>query len=132
MTSSCPKRRRAKRTCALMADRTPCLRREGMINATSPNQEGVEGTDSRSGLDDHRRISDTGHIYLLVGNTVVLPYQGGIFLRSFATAYISLRNSWALQPHHKRYWLTPPPADPAALAEQICTVCQVYEATPIL
>src|SRR5947209_11125439 len=94
MTSSCPKRRRAKRTCALMADRTPCLRREGMINATSPNQEGVEGTDSRSGLDDHRRISDTGHIYLLVGNNFVLPHQGGIFLRSFATRYISLRNSW--------------------------------------
>src|SRR5438270_3759894 len=81
-----------------MADRTPCLRREGMINATSPNQEGVEGTDSRSGLDDHRRISDTGHIYLLVGNNVVLPHQGGIFLRSFATRYISLRNSWARRP----------------------------------
>src|SRR5437667_3051332 len=68
-----------------------------MISATSPNQEGVEGTDSRSGLDDHRRISDTGHIYLLVGNTCVLPHQGGIFLSSFATAYISLRNSWVLQ-----------------------------------
>src|SRR5947209_10250576 len=69
-----------------------------MINATSPNQEGVEGTDSRRRLDDHRRISDTGHIYLLVGNNVVLPHQGGIFLSSFATGYISLRNSWALGP----------------------------------
>src|SRR5207244_5568099 len=29
-----------------MAARTPCLRREGMISATSPNQEGVAGTDS--------------------------------------------------------------------------------------
>src|SRR6266571_8458936 len=29
-----------------MAERTPCLRREGMISATSPNQEGVAGTDS--------------------------------------------------------------------------------------
>lgn len=38
----------------------------------------------------------------------------------------------ALQPHRKRYWLTPPPDDPAQLAEQICTVCQVYEATPAL
>jgi hypothetical protein len=37
----------------------------------------------------------------------------------------------ALQPHRKRYWLTPPPDDPAQLAEQICTVCKVYEATPI-
>lgn len=38
----------------------------------------------------------------------------------------------ALQPHRKRYWLTPPPDDPAELAEQICTVCEVYEATPAL
>jgi len=38
----------------------------------------------------------------------------------------------ALQPHRKRYWLTPPPNDPAELAEQICTVCEVYEATPAL
>ncbi len=38
----------------------------------------------------------------------------------------------ALQPHRKRYWLTPPPEDPAELAEQICTVCEVYEATPAL
>jgi DDE superfamily endonuclease len=37
-----------------------------------------------------------------------------------------------LQPHRKRYWLTPPPDDPAQLAEQICTVCEVYEATPVL
>ena len=38
----------------------------------------------------------------------------------------------ALQPHRKRYWLTPPPEDPAELAEQIGTVCQIYEATPAL
>jgi hypothetical protein len=38
----------------------------------------------------------------------------------------------ALQPHRKRYWLTPPPDDPAELAEQICTGCEVYEATPTL
>ncbi len=37
-----------------------------------------------------------------------------------------------LQPHRKRYWLTPPPDDPAELAAQICTVCEVYEATPAL
>src|SRR5512135_398604 len=29
----------------------------------------------------------------------------------------------ALQPHRKRYWLTPPPDDPPELAEQICEVC---------
>jgi hypothetical protein len=38
----------------------------------------------------------------------------------------------ALQPHRKRYWLTPPPDDPTELAEQICAVCEVYEATPAL
>ena len=38
----------------------------------------------------------------------------------------------ALQPHRKRYWLTPPPDDPAELAVQIRTVCQVYEAAPAL
>ena len=38
----------------------------------------------------------------------------------------------ALQPHRKRYWLTPPPDDPAELAAQVCAVCEVYEATPKL
>jgi hypothetical protein len=38
----------------------------------------------------------------------------------------------ALQPHRKRYWLTPPADDPTELAEQIGTVCEVYEATPRL
>jgi hypothetical protein len=37
-----------------------------------------------------------------------------------------------LQPHRNRYWLTPPPDDPAELAEQICKVCEIYEATPVL
>jgi DDE superfamily endonuclease len=37
-----------------------------------------------------------------------------------------------LQPHRNRYWLTPPPDDPAELAEQICKVCEVYEAAPEL
>ena len=65
-----------------------------MISATSPNQEGVEGIDSRSGLDTHRDIGHTSHVYLLVGNSFVLPHQGGTFLSWFATGYISLRNSW--------------------------------------
>jgi hypothetical protein len=38
----------------------------------------------------------------------------------------------ALQPHRKRYWLTPPANDPAALAQQICMVCEVYQAAPTL
>lgn len=37
-----------------------------------------------------------------------------------------------MQPHRKRYWLTPPPDDPTELTEQICTVCEIYEATPAL
>jgi hypothetical protein len=37
-----------------------------------------------------------------------------------------------LQPHRKRYWLTPPAGDPVGLATQIRTVCEVYEATPVL
>src|SRR2546427_12867212 len=70
-----------------------------MISATSPNQEGVEGIDSRSGLDTHRDIGHTSHVYLLVGNSFVLPHQGGTFLSWFATGYISLRNSWAERRH---------------------------------
>jgi DDE superfamily endonuclease len=38
----------------------------------------------------------------------------------------------ALQPHRKRYWLTPPAEDPEGLTEQICSVCEVYETTPAL
>ena len=37
-----------------------------------------------------------------------------------------------MQPHRKRYWLTPPPDDPTDLAVQICTVCEAYRATPAL
>src|SRR2546421_10599035 len=70
-----------------------------MISATSPNQEGVAGTDSRRGLDTHRDIGDTRHVYLLVEKRFVLSLQGGTFLGWFATAYISLRNSWALATH---------------------------------
>jgi len=60
-----------------------------------PEPGGCRGDRLRRHLDAHRRISDTVHIYLLVGNSFVLPHQGGIFLRWSATGYISLRNSWA-------------------------------------
>src|SRR5205085_10195369 len=62
-----------------------------------PEPGGCRGDRLRRHLDAHRRISDTVHIYLLVGNSFVLPHQGGIFLRWSATGYISLRNSWALR-----------------------------------
>src|SRR6266487_1849161 len=80
-----------------MAARTPCLRRCSTINTTSPSQQGVEGTNSRSGLDTHRRISDTGHVYLLVRKNLSSSLQRRHILRPFATGYLSLRNSWALQ-----------------------------------
>src|SRR5689334_13382662 len=40
-------RRRAKRTRSQILVRTPCLRRCSTSRTTSPNQEGVEGTDSQ-------------------------------------------------------------------------------------
>src|SRR6266566_1584714 len=48
-------------------------------------------------LDSHRRIGDTVHVCLLVGNDFLFPHQGDTFLCWFATGYISLRNSWDLQ-----------------------------------
>jgi hypothetical protein len=37
-----------------------------------------------------------------------------------------------LQPHLSRYWLTAAPADPAAFADQVATVCAVYALAPVL
>jgi hypothetical protein len=36
----------------------------------------------------------------------------------------------AVRPHQSRYWLTPAPADPAAFAAQVQTVCDVYAQAP--
>src|SRR5712691_1478071 len=62
-----------------MAARTPCLRKYSTRSTTSPSQQGVEGTDSRSGLDAHRRISGTGHVYLLLGKDLYPSFKGGTF-----------------------------------------------------
>src|SRR5712691_11118094 len=78
-----------------MAARTRFVAQIGDDQRDLPKPGRRRGDRLRRRLDAHRRISDTVHIYLLVGNTCVLPHQGGIFLRSFATSYISLRNSWA-------------------------------------
>src|SRR5712691_5383592 len=48
------------------------------------------------GLNDHRGISVTTHVDLLVGNDWLHPHQGGIFLYGFATGYSSLRIAWVL------------------------------------
>src|SRR5216684_7513704 len=65
------------------------------MRTASPNQDGVEGT----ACEEVWIFTDTSAIlliiYLLVGNTFVLPHQGDIFFCWFATGYISLRNSWA-------------------------------------
>src|SRR5438045_3773091 len=78
-----------------MAERTPCAASIGDDQRDLPEPARRRGDRLRRSLDDHRRISNTSHIYLLVGNNVVLPLQGGIFLGWFATGSISLRNSWA-------------------------------------
>src|SRR3989454_8190986 len=70
-----------------MAERTPCLRRCWTIKATSPNQDGVEGTD----WEEAWMITDPSTILVmstsLFRNSFVLPYQGGMFLSWFATCY---------------------------------------------
>src|SRR2546421_12862433 len=98
MTSSCPKRRRARCTCELMAERTPCAASRGDDQRDFPEPGRRRGDRLRRGLDTHRDIGNTSHVYLLVGNRLVLPLQGCIFLGCFATDYISLRNSWVSQP----------------------------------
>lgn len=37
-----------------------------------------------------------------------------------------------MQPHRSRYWLTPPPEDPAAFERQVAAVCACYEQAPAL
>src|SRR5712691_3974725 len=50
-----------------------------------PEPGGGRGNRVGRGLDAHRVIGDTCHIYLLVENGFVLPHQGGIFLSRLAT-----------------------------------------------
>src|SRR3989440_12228084 len=96
MTSSCPKRRRAKRTPSSILVRTFCLRRCAAISATSPNQDGVEATDSA----EVWMITDPSAI-LVICTTLsrkcfVLPSQRGTFYAGSLLFSSSLRNSWDL------------------------------------
>ena len=67
------------------------------MTTTSPNQEGVEGTE----CEEVWMI--TGESVILftyasfVRNPFILPHQEGIFLGWLARDYTSLRNSWDLQ-----------------------------------
>ncbi len=61
--------------------------------------QGGEGLDSEVIWIFDFPISDTGHIFLLGENELLLSLQGGIFLCRCATHYISLRNPWAIGIH---------------------------------
>src|SRR5205085_11957709 len=85
----------AKRTRELIWVRTACLRRCAAISTTSPNQEGVEGTDSEKLW----MITDPSAILVICTSlrksVLVFLLKRGTFLCLFATGYTSLRISWA-------------------------------------
>src|SRR5205823_13379949 len=82
--------------------RMPCFRRCSMISTTSPNHEGVEGTE----CEEVWMMTEESAILVmctsLLGKMCILPQERHI-LCLLATNYISLRNSWvrrALEGHH--------------------------------
>src|SRR5256885_6745471 len=74
--------------------RMPCFRRCSMISTTSPNHEGVEGTE----CEEVWMMTEESAILVmctsLLGKMCILPQERHI-LCLLATNYISLRNSWA-------------------------------------
>src|SRR5437588_10632087 len=81
--------------------RMPCFRRCSMISTTSPNHEGVEGTE----CEEVWMMTEESAILVmctsLLGKMCILPQERHI-LCLLATNYISLRNSWDVQAikHH--------------------------------
>src|SRR5205823_11186139 len=75
--------------------RMPCFRRCSMISTTSPNHEGVEGTE----CEEVWMMTEESAILVmctsLLGKMCILPQERHI-LCLLATNYISLRNSWEL------------------------------------
>src|SRR5436190_22307387 len=73
--------------------RMPCFRRCSMISTTSPNHEGVEGTE----CEEVWMMTEESAILVmctsLLGKMCILPQERHI-LCLLATNYISLRNSW--------------------------------------
>src|SRR5713226_5993412 len=53
-----------------------------------PQPTGGRGDSFGSGLDDHRRISDTGHVYLLVGKFCILPSKEAHFMPARYKLYL--------------------------------------------
>src|SRR5436190_6359572 len=76
--------------------RMPCFRRCSMISTTSPNHEGVEGTE----CEEVWMMTEESAILVmctsLLGKMCILPQERHI-LCLLATNYISLRNSWVGQ-----------------------------------
>src|SRR5205807_7794487 len=77
--------------------RMPCFRRCSMISTTSPNHEGVEGTE----CEEVWMMTEESAILVmctsLLGKMCILPQERHI-LCLLATNYISLRNSWVIRP----------------------------------
>src|SRR5260370_24957306 len=82
--------------------RMPCFCRCSMISTTSPNHEGVEGTE----CEEVWMMTEESAILVmctsLLGKMCILPQERHI-LCLLATNYISLRNSWVL----RACWLKP-------------------------
>src|SRR5437764_652912 len=62
-----------------MASRTPSATSMLDDEHDFPQPTGGRGDSLGSGLDDHRRISETGHVYLLVGKVLYPSLKGGTF-----------------------------------------------------
>src|SRR5438094_4068537 len=75
--------------------RMPCFRRCSMISTTSPNHEGVEGTECEEVWIMTEESEILGMCTSLLGKMCILPQERHI-LCLLATNYISLRNSWAV------------------------------------
>src|SRR5947209_19583859 len=97
--------------------RMPCFRRCSMISTTSPNHEGVEGTE----CEEVWMMSENSAILVmctsLLGKMCILPQERHI-LCLLATNYISLRNSWDRQGSKTGH----PPAGPQS-PKHHCTDC---------
>src|SRR5205823_9621365 len=92
--------------------RMPCFRRCSMISTTSPNHEGVEGTE----CEEVWMMTEESAILVmctsLLGKMCILPQERHI-LCLLATNYISLRNSWEKRARHFRVWNSALPGPPS-------------------
>src|SRR2546427_6293816 len=86
-----------------MAVSTPRRFKKCAIKVTSPNQDGVEGTDARCGLDADREIRDTTHYASLhQGNVSFFPLKEAHFSPCSLPSTTSLRISWGYGAQDKK------------------------------